>query len=76
MRFFKALQVPDLDDEVAIKLRQLLENVCGVEEFSILPESRQVYVAFNDNLLPIQMLGKILAEAGCPLSKMQAVLIQ
>ncbi len=76
MREFKALQVPDLTAEVADKLETSLRTLSGIKKFKITVGDQELYVAFDEKTLPFQALAHTLAEAGCPLRNMRALLIQ
>ena len=76
MRVFKALQVPDLTPEIAAKLEYSLEVLTGVEAFKIAVENKTLSITFDEQTLPVETLAATLAEAGCPLRNMRAVLFQ
>ena len=71
---FKALRIPVLTREVALNLERLFNNLPGIEQFSIIPETQELDIAFDKNRLSFQTLSQAMAQAGCPLRNINAAL--
>jgi hypothetical protein len=72
----RALNVPILTREVADRLEALLNDRPGVEVLKIGLESHELYIAFNERILDLRTLAGLMAEAGCPLRSIRAVVVQ
>ena len=76
MMELKALNVPTMTEEVADKLRTLLQGLDGIEHFYINLEGQELRIIFDEGRLGFQLLSQRLATAGCPLRSITAVLLQ
>ena len=72
----KALNVPNLTADIAVRLEASLGKQPGVELLDILHDSQEFHIAFNEHILNLPTLARILADAGCPLRTMSAVFIR
>jgi hypothetical protein len=72
----KALNVPNLTHEVAHRLETSLGERPGVELLNILLDSQELYISFNERVLNLPTLARIMAEAGCPLRNISAVFVK
>jgi copper chaperone CopZ len=75
MMEFKALRVPTLNQDVAQTLETLLNHLPGVEHFVITLEHSELCVVFDENQLDLHTLVQVLAQAGCPVQRIEAALI-
>jgi hypothetical protein len=72
---FKALHVHALTAEVAANLETLLSNLTGVKQFTIILETQELYIHFDESQLGFQTLAQKLAAAGCPLRDIDAAVL-
>lgn len=72
---FKALRVPALTEEVAGNLETVLDNLPGIEQFTITLETKELSIKFDEELLGFQTLAQTMASAGCPLHDIDAALL-
>jgi hypothetical protein len=72
----KALNVPNLTADMAERLESSLRKQPGVELLDILRDSQEFHLTFNEHVLNLPTLARILADAGCPLRTMSAVFIK
>ena len=72
---FKALRVPALTRDVAVNLEMLLDNLPGVEQFTIAIETQELSIKFNERELGFQTLAQEMAKAGCSLRDIDAALL-
>lgn len=66
MMEFKALRVPVLTEDMAGKLETLLNNLTGVEQFTIALETQELEIVFDDKQLDFRTLAQEMAGVGCP----------
>jgi nucleotide-binding universal stress UspA family protein len=71
---FKALRVPTLTEEVAVKLELLFRDLPGIEQFTITLATQELQVIFDEDRLDFRILVQVLAEAGCALQTIPAAL--
>ena len=69
---FIALSAPMLTHQVADKLALLLEQLAGVEEFTISVETQQFRIVFDETELPFNILALSIADSGCPIQSISA----
>ncbi|RME72465.1 MAG: cation transporter [Chloroflexi bacterium] len=72
---FRALRVPTLTEKVAGELKATLDNLSGIEEVSIILETQELSIKFDENQLGFQTLAEKLASAGCSLRNIDAALL-
>ena len=73
---FKALRVPALTEEVAIKLQMLFHDLPGIEQFTITIATHELQIVFDEDRLDFHSLIEVMAKAGCPLRSINAVLLK
>jgi hypothetical protein len=69
----KAFSAPTLTSAVADRLTATLGNRPGVDALKINPDTQELYIAFNEQLLDLPTLIGLMADAGCPLRTINAV---
>lgn len=69
------LRVSTLTANTAQKLETVLSNLPGVEAFTIIPETQELHIMFDQNRLNFQTLVWNMARAGCFLRDMSAALL-
>ena len=72
---FKALRVPALTEEVAVNLEALLNDLPGIEQFTITLETQELSIWFDDDRLGFQTLAQKMAGVGCSLRNIDAALL-
>ena len=72
---FKALNVPALNEETAAKLETLLSTLSGVQQYSILVDTGELDIVFDENQLSFRALISEMTEAGCPLKHIDAAVL-
>lgn len=72
---FKALRIPTLTKEVATNLEALLNDLPGVEQFTITLETQELSIKFDENQIGFQTLARELAGVGCSLRDIDAALL-
>ena len=72
---FKALHVPTLTKETATKLEELLDNLSGIEQFTINVDTQEMRIVFGENQLSFRVLIQKMTEAGCSLQHIDAALL-
>jgi hypothetical protein len=72
---FKALRVPALTADVANNLELLLDDLSGVEQFTITLETQELSIKFDENQLGFQTLAQKMAKVGCSLHNIDAALL-
>ena len=72
---FKALRVPALTEEIALKLEQLLTGLVGVQRFSITVETQELNIVFDENQISFRTLVQEMTEVGCALRNIDAALL-
>ena len=75
MMNFKALRVPTLTEEMALRLENVLDELPGIEQFVIGLETRELDIIFDENLLGFPTLVKAMAGAGCSLRHIEAAVL-
>jgi hypothetical protein len=70
-----ALRVSTLTADIAQKLETVLNNLPGVEAFTIILETQELHIQFDQNRLDFKTLIQELAEAGCSMHDMSAALL-
>ncbi len=73
---FEALHVPALTKEVAVSLEQFLKQRPGIVQFQINLESRALQIRFDEDQVDFLQLTQIMAQAGCPLRRIDAALLK
>jgi copper chaperone CopZ len=69
---FRALRVPTLTAEVAARLEAVLNNLPGVEKFTVDLESQELCITFDKTQLDFQTLAQAMTGAGCSLRNIDA----
>lgn len=69
------LRVSTLTADTAQKLETVLSNLPGVETFTIIPETQELHIVFNQTRLDFETLLRNMARAGCYLRDMSAALL-
>ncbi len=72
---FKALRVPALNQEVATRLEHLLNDLSGVENFSITLDTQELNITFDEDQLSFRRLVQEMANVGCSLRNIDAALL-
>ena len=72
---FKALRVAGLTAEDAENLETTLDNLAGVERFTIELETQELAIVFDEHQLSFRTLILAMAQAGCPLQRIDAALL-
>ncbi len=72
---FKALRIAALTEEVATNLEAQLSVLCGVKDFTIVLETQEVSIIFNEAQLSFRTLVQEMTKAGCPLQNIDAAVI-
>jgi hypothetical protein len=72
---FKALRVADLTEEVAENLETALDDLVGVERFTVRLETQELAIVFDEHQLSFRTLIQEMAKAGCPLQRIDAALL-
>ena len=75
MMEFKALNVPNLTEEVATKLKTLLNKLPGLKSLNIVLETRELHIIFDESQLDFRTLAQEMTKAGCPLTAINAALL-
>jgi copper chaperone CopZ len=70
-----ALRVSTLTTDTARKLESVLNNLPGVEAFTITLETQELHIVFDQNRLDVRTLVGEMAGAGCSLRDMSAALL-
>jgi hypothetical protein len=70
-----ALRVSTLTTDLARNLEAVLSNLPGVEAFSIILETQELHIRFDQNRLDFETLLRELAGAGCFIRDMSAALL-
>lgn len=70
-----ALRVSPLTTDLARKLEAVLNNLPGVEAFSIILETKELHIRFDQNRLDFETLVREMAGAGCFIRDMSAALL-
>ena len=70
-----ALRVSTLTADTARKLETVLKGLPGVETFTIILESQELTILFNQNQLDVRTLVEEMAAAGCSIRDMSAALL-
>jgi nucleotide-binding universal stress UspA family protein len=73
---FRALRVPTLTEEVAVKLEILFRDLPGIEQFTITLATQELQVVFDEEQLNFRILVQTLANAGCALQTIPAALFK
>ena len=71
---FKVLHVSTLNEEVAKNLETCLNNLSGVEQFTITLATKEMDIVFDEAQLSFRSLVKEMTKAGCPLRGIDAAL--
>lgn len=70
-----ALRVSTLTADTAQKLEVVLNSLSGVEEFTIILETQELHILFNQNQLDFRTLVEEMAGVGCFLRDISAALL-
>jgi hypothetical protein len=70
-----ALRVSTLTADTARKLESVLNNLPGDEAFTIVLETQELHIQFDQNRLDFETLLRELAGAGCSIGDMSAALL-
>jgi len=73
---FRALRVPVLTEEVAVKLETLFRDLPGIDQFTITLATQELHVVFDEDQLDFRSLVQAMAKAGCPLRSIGAALLK
>lgn len=71
---FKALHIPTLTEEVAVKLEAELNRLPGIKQLTITLETREFDIVFDEDQVGFRTLAQQLEKAGCPLRGISAAL--
>jgi hypothetical protein len=71
---FKALHIPALTEEVAVRLEVGLRSLPGIEQFTITLETQELHLVFDEDQVGFRTLAQEMAKAGCPLRGISAAL--
>jgi hypothetical protein len=72
---FWALRILTLTVDTAQKLEAILDNLPGVEAFTIILETQELRIVFDQNRLEFNTLIRKMAGAGCPMSDISAAVL-
>jgi nucleotide-binding universal stress UspA family protein len=73
---FRALRVPALTEEVAIKLQMLFRGLPSIEQFTITVATQELQVVFDEDQLDFPSLVQAMATADCPLRSIPVALFK
>lgn len=71
---FKALHIPTLTEEVAVKLEARFRPLPGIKQLTITVETQEFRIVFDENQVGFRTLVQELEKAGCPLRGISAAL--
>lgn len=72
---FKALNVPELNEETAANLDALFSTLSGIRQYTITVDTGELDIVFDENQLSFRALISEMAQAGCPLKRIDAALL-
>lgn len=70
-----ALRVSTLTADTARKLEPVLNNLPGVEAFTIVLETQELHIHFDQNRLDFETLVREMTQAGCPMRDISAAVL-
>lgn len=76
MMEFEALHVVALTEEVARGLETSLQHLPGIEQLGINLQTQEIRILFDESQLALVTLTQLMAQAGCPLRNINAVLVK
>lgn len=71
---FKAIHIPTLTEEVAVRLEARLRSLPGVAKLIIAVERQEFQIVFDEDQVSFRTLAQELEKAGCPLRGISAAL--
>lgn len=69
------LRVSTLNVGIAQKLEVVLDNLPGIETFTIVLETQELHILFDQNRLEFNTLIREMAGAGCPMGDISAAVL-
>jgi hypothetical protein len=76
MMELEALHVTVLTEEVGLRLEAALGQLVGIEGLRIDLEEQEIQIWFDERRLGFLRLTQVLAEVGCPLRNINAVVLK
>ena len=76
MMEFEALNIPALTEEIAVSLEKSLKILPGITQLEINVDTRSVQIIFDEGQLGFLTLIQTMAQAGCPLRRINAALLK
>lgn len=72
---FKALHIPTLTEEVAVRLEANLKRLPGIEQLTIMLETQEFQIVFDEDQVSFRTLAQEMEKVGCPLRGISAALL-
>ncbi|NJN95331.1 MAG: hypothetical protein HC875_15090 [Anaerolineales bacterium] len=71
---FKALHIPTLTEDVAVKLEAGLKCLPGIRQLTITLETQEFDIVFDEDQVGFRTVAQEMEKAGCPLRGISAAL--